>query len=404
MTLAKGKRSCSQNAIIWLCWFAYTLAYLGRYSYNANINLIIRDFETSYADAGLVTTFFFFSYGIGQVVNGILCKKYNKKFIFPFVLFASSVLNLLIITLPFSSFKYIWMLNGFLQSCLWSSIIHVLGTNLDTEHMEKALTLMSVTATIGTIFAYGSSAFFVWLGNYRFSFIFAALMMSALGMLWILLFQDNPIYSRPVEEQKQTQKKISGVGIVLGALALFAVIDNLVKDGVNTWMPTLLAENFGMKNESSILSTIILPLLGTLGALISVKLNRIIKDFVSLILVLLAVASGFLCFILFFENTNAAIMVVCCGILMCMMHAVNNVITSIAPLKMRDKVEPGKIAGILNGFCYLGSTLSAYGLGAIADRSGWDAVFYLLLSACGIGLLIGLLYTVFGKVFRKKAA
>ena len=145
-------------------------------------------------------------------------------------------------------------------------------------------------------------------------------------------------------------------------------------------------------------------LVGTLGALISVKLNRIIKDFVSLTLVLLAIASAFLCIVIFFENTNAVIMVVCCGILMCMMHGVNNVITSIAPLKMRDKVDSGKIAGILNGFCYLGSTISAYGLGAIADRGGWDAAFYLLLAACGVGLLIGVLYTGYGKISRKTAA
>ena len=86
MATLKNKFKCSQNTIIWLCWCVYTLAYLGRYSYNANINLIMRDFGTNHAEAGLVTTFFFFSYGIGQVVNGIMCKRYNKKFIFPIVL------------------------------------------------------------------------------------------------------------------------------------------------------------------------------------------------------------------------------------------------------------------------------------------------------------------------------
>lgn len=394
MTSLKSKCACSQNTLIWLCWFVYAFAYFGRYSYNANINLIIRDFGTSYADTGLVTTFFFFSYGIGQVVNGILCKKYNKKLIFPLVLFVSSVLNLLIIWLPFASFKYIWLINGFLQSCLWSSIIHVLGTNLDAKHMEKALVLMSTTSTVGTIFAYGCSAFFVWLGNYHLSFLFAACLMTAIGLLWIVLFQDNPIYQRSEAKQTGPKNKIGGVGLVLIALALFAVIDNLVKDGVNTWMPTLLAENYGMKNESSILSTILLPLLGTLGALISVKLSRIIKDFVTLTLTLLVVTMVFLSFILFFDGMNAAIMVICCGIIMCMMNGVNNVITAIAPLKMRDNVDSGKIAGILNGFCYLGSTISAYGLGAIADHSGWNAVFYLLLASCGIGLFVGFLYLI----------
>lgn len=401
MTALKNKLKCSQNVIIWLCWFVYTLAYLGRYSYNANINLIMRDFKTNHAEAGLVTTFFFFSYGIGQVVNGIMCKKYNKKFIFPIVLFASSVLNLLILWLPFASFKYVWIINGFLQSCLWSSIINVLGTNLDSKHMERALIVMSTTATAGTIFTYGSSAFFVWLGNYRIAFIFAACLMSAIGFLWLLLFKNNPIYEKPEEKKEKTGKNLRGVGIVIAALALFAVIDNLVKDGLNTWMPTLLAENYGMKNETSILSTIILPLLGTLGGLLSVKFNHFIKDFVALTVALFSVSAVFLCSIIFFDGANAVVMILCFGIVMCMMHGVNNVITSIAPLKMRDKVEPGKIAGVLNGFCYMGSTMSAYGLGAIADHNGWSAVFNLLLTSCVVGIAVGLLYMFYVKFIRK---
>ena len=401
MTASKTKRTISQNTVVVLCWFVYTFAYLGRYSYNANINLIMGDFGVSHADAGLVTTFFFFAYAIGQVVNGLLCKKYNKKWIFPIVLFLSSALNLLILRLPFGSFKYLWILNGFLQSCLWPSIVHVLGTNLDSAHMERALTIMSVTATIGTIGAYGSSAFFVWMGNYRLTFIFVSVLMSAVGLAWLLLFRNNPIYALPGTKKENTGNKLSGVGVVLIALALFAVIDNLVKDGVNTWMPSLLAENFGMKDESSILSTIILPLLGTFGALLAVKLNRVIKDFVTLALALLAVAAACLACIIFFKNMNAAVMVIVCGIIMCVMHGVNNVITAIAPLKMRDKVEPGKIAGILNGFCYLGSTVSAYGLGAIADHGGWDATFILLLTACGVGIVAGLLYLLYMKFSKK---
>lgn len=401
MTASKTKRISSQNTVVVLCWFVYTFAYVGRYSYNANINLVIGDFGITHADAGLVTTFFFFAYGIGQVVNGLLCKKYNKKWIMPIVLFLSSALNLLILWVPFSYFKYLWILNGFLQSCLWPSIVHVLGTNLDSGHMERALTIMSVTATVGTILAYGAGSFFVWLNNYRWSFVFAAVLMSAVGLMWVLLFQNNPIYALPGKKKKSTGSKLSGVGIVLVALALFAVIDNLVKDGVNTWMPSLLAENFGMKDESSILSTIILPLLGTFGALLAVKLNRIIKDFVGLALTLLAVAAACLAFIIFFKNISAAAMVIVCGIIMCVMHGVNNVITAIAPLKMRDKVEPGKIAGILNGFCYLGSTVSAYGLGAIADHGGWDATFWLLLAACAVGILAGILYLLYVRCRKK---
>ena len=62
----------------------------------------------------------------------------------------------------------------------------------------------------------------------------------------------------------------------------------------------------------------------------------------------------------------------------------------------------GRLAGILNGFCCLGSALSSYGLGLIADMGGWNAVFWLLFSLCVIAVGISVFYGVMSLVRRKK--
>ena len=41
---------------VFLCWLAYTTAYLGRYSYTANVTAIIETFGTDHAAAGLANT------------------------------------------------------------------------------------------------------------------------------------------------------------------------------------------------------------------------------------------------------------------------------------------------------------------------------------------------------------
>ncbi len=391
--MAEIKKKCSQNTIIVLCWLVYTMAYLGRYSYNSNISLIMDDFGINHAGAGLVTTCFFFAYGIGQVVNGLMCRRYNKKYLFPIVLFISSALNLLVLVVPFGCIKYMWLLNGFLQSCLWSSIINILGRNLDSNHLNRALLLMSTTATIGTAITYGSSAFFVWLGNYRLIFLFAPVVMSVIGVLWLLIFRDKQEETVEEKEENKGKGSVKSVLYIFVALAFFAVVDNLVKDGLSTWVPAILTEEYGLKDEVSILSSIVLPVLGTFGAIVALNLNKIIKNFVSLSTVLFAMAAVIIFIIMNLGESGAWIMVVCFGVVMCMMHGINNVITSIAPLKMRDKAEPGKLAGILNGCCYMGSTISSYGLGAIADRGGWQYVFLLLVSLCGLCVLVGIVFS-----------
>ena len=79
----------------------------------------------------------------------------------------------------------------------------------------------------------------------------------------------------------------------------------------------------------------------------------------------------------------------CFALVSCFMAGVNNVITSMVPLQMRERVNSGRLAGILNGFCYLGSTFSSYGLGAIADGFDWVAVFYVLIGVCSFAFVIG---------------
>ena len=70
-----------QWLLVALCWAIYTASYLGKYCYNANKSVIMSYFSIDKATAGLVGTCFFIAYGAGQVVNGLLCKKYNIRFV-----------------------------------------------------------------------------------------------------------------------------------------------------------------------------------------------------------------------------------------------------------------------------------------------------------------------------------
>ena len=89
------------------------------------------------------------------------------------------------------------------------------------------------------------------------------------------------------------------------------------------------------------------------------------------------------------------------GFILCLLHAINSVITAIAPLKLRKNAESGKIAGVLNGFCYLGSTMSSYGLGYIADNGGWKMVFTVLFVAIIFISFIGVIYIFINKLNQK---
>ena len=225
--MTSGVKKGSQSLIIWLCWSVYTIAYLGRYSYNANITLIIADYNITKAEAGLVGTFFFFAYGIGQVINGMVAKRYNKKILFPLAMLVSATFNLMLfVGVPFEYIKYMWLLNGIVQSCFWPSIISVLSENLDENHMNKAVSLTGTSSVIGTVVIYGMSVLFVNAGSYELSFLISTVLMVAIGLLWIVLYRPTGAYVKSEEKVETKTKKSSfkAIGLVMIVLAVFAIL------------------------------------------------------------------------------------------------------------------------------------------------------------------------------------
>lgn len=388
---------------IFLCWMAYTAAYPGRYSYNSNITPIMDAFGVTHGEAGLVTTCFFFAYGVGQVVNGLLCRRYPRRWIIPFSLACSAVLNIAVfLGAPFWTLKYLWLLNGGLQSILWPTLISVLSQSLPALYLKSSVLVMSTTVPIGTLLAYGLSSLLAVRGGFPFSFLTGALLMAGAAAAWLFLYRDAPASenAQPVQTSRTPGKGLlnRAVAVTVLVLCLFAVANNLVKDGLTTWVPSILKERFGLPDSLSILLTLVLPVLGIFGAACNGLLERRLPSFIKLsgLWFLLAAVSTAGVILLLDTSLWWAVLAVF-GIISLSMHAVNNAITSMAPLYMREQLDSGLLAGVLNGCCYVGSTISSYGLGWVADHFGWNGVFLLLLAVTGIPVVTAVLVGTAGK-------
>ena len=76
-------------------------------------------FAVDHANASLPATLFFFAYGIGQILVGIFCYKFNRKILVISALLISGTINIIIFSgADFITIKYLWLLNGFMQANL----------------------------------------------------------------------------------------------------------------------------------------------------------------------------------------------------------------------------------------------------------------------------------------------
>ena len=374
------------NFLIFLCWAAYTFAYVARLNYNASMVEILSQLGTTKEAAGTVSSFFFFAYGAGQLVNGLLSKKYNTKYSVTVALGASCVVNLaMTFCNGIDEMKYLWFLNGVFQSILWSSLIKTLSDNLADSKLPKAVMVMSTTVASGTFMAYGLAALFSYLNlSWTLIFYVASVLVGLVAVLWfvgmstIQKAKKETEITNKIKKGKLSLTPVFVIGIIV--ILISAVTNGFIKDGITTWVPSILKEEFGVSSSLSIIVTLLLPVLSIFGTSIVNTLHKKQKDenalngifyFATIILV------GFI--ILTLNLKSVPLTLALFGGIACLMSAVNNVITSIVPLYSRDKIDSGLMAGLLNTFCYVGSTLATSLLGRIADTKGWNDVFVCIL-------------------------
>ena len=410
---SKNNKGLSKATLLLaLCWVVYTCSYIGKLSYSANLNEIMKEFGVLKADAGLISTFFFFAYATGQIINGLLCKRYNIKYVVFTCLMVGGAMNVLIATAPFHMLKYVWLVNGIAMSFLWPTLIRLLSETLKKENVDRAIVVMGTTVATGTFLVYGMSALFVGIANYTWTFFLAAVLLATVAIIWFFSFDGlvKPLKKEADEEHEaarveELEKQGTSSGmlaknffiVLVCVLAFFAAANNFVKDGLTGWTPTILEEVFKTPDWMSILLTLLLPLLAIPGTVLAVKLYNIVKNFIgtcTLMFVMSGVLMGVVIWAIPQGNTLGLVVTVTAfSLISALMNGIDNIIVSMVPLQLKGKVDSGRLAGVLNGFCYVGSTIAMYGLGFIKDAlKEWTAMFYVLLAIACVIVVVGIIY------------
>lgn len=404
--------------LIFLVWLVYATSYLGKVNYSSNITQIIDFYQVTKAEAGLPPTFFFFAYGIGQVVNGLLCKRYPIKWTIFLSLTLSAVLNLVIaVGSDFGIVKWVWMANGFVLSLLWPTLIRLLSESLAKAELGKSSVVIGTTVASGTLTVYALGALFAFLNQFKLSFYTAAFADLLVAVIWLFSYkkatnmalaqkirEDSPAECEAADTSNKASKPMAGTVILsIVFLCLFAVVTNLVKDGLITWVPSVLKEAYSLPDTLAILLTLVIPIVAIFGNAFALALHKKIPDYITYCCVCFAAISGILGVILWSLGAkNIAAMLVGLLLTSLLASSLNSLITAIYPMFMRSQLNSGMFAGILNGFCYLGSTISSYGLGFVADKHGWTGVFLLLLGFCLFSCFVWLIYVILRSVVTGK--
>ncbi len=409
------KSSKRNGLLLVMCFLVYAISYVGKRTYSVNIVNVTQAYGVTDTLAGLVNTAFFFCYGAGQFINGILCDKMNSRWTITASLLISGAItasmyfigNIVVMAV-------LWGVNGLVLSVLWPHTVKLLATISDEKYKARSSTAMSATLPVGVVIAFGLGTLFTYLNKFngnmwKLNYFVGAALLIAVAVAFFLVvgaieksnLQDakESVVSLAVRvEGKQASENFFKVfGLAVVPIFLMCASTGLVRDGTESWFPKLLSEVYALPDFFSIMLTVGLPIIAVFSAFLTTSLMKWTKNVMLSCLIGGGISVALSVVLIFTYGVNMPYTVVMFMALVLAVYILSNTLSTILPFYYKDRVKSGQAAGILNTFIYVGSAVSGVLLGSISDNFGWQA-FIICLSVCaGVMVIMSVLATLLMK-------
>ena len=402
------KKDYSRRGIIALCSMVYFVSYFSRKDFAVVMAGMIADGAIGRANAGLVGTMLFAFYGVGQLLSGYLGDKIRPKHLIMLGLSATAVCNVLMPFIPEGAMMAVWGINGLAQAMLWPPIVKILSQYLDHETYVTANLVVTSAAHVATVLLYAFVPLCLTFMSWESVFIVA----SALAFVSMVAFAISMriILPKSVEEQvakseKQatptpvSNKNDSNILSVMRKSGVFTVfvciiVVGFLRDGIESWLPTLYSEAFKRDVSESTLVSMILPVFSIVSIAVVTALHKkkMFRNEVSgsaILFVLSLVAAIPLAIFVSMQGTFFSILsLFLTGFICAAMHGANFLLISCLPGRFAKFGRAATVSGVCNSCVYIGAAISTYGIALISELMGWSAT---VVTWCGI-LTFGILF------------
>ena len=369
----------------------YFTSYVTRLNLSAIVQEVINSTGYSKTSFSFVLVALSITYGVGQVVNGIIGDKVKPQLVILIGLTFATITNFIF---PFFSFSItiltiLWAINGFAQAMMWPPLVRIMVNTFDEETYNKVVIKVINSAYVGTILIYLVSPLIISILNWKFVFFFSSICGVLALIIWSITYNKINITT---QEEKEINKSFSFPKEALFPIAFIIVaiiLQGMLREGITTWTPSYLVEIFNYSEETSIFFTVALAILSIVATLI---VGYIYRKFINNEVMLAALVFSLgviLLFVLYFTyDLNSILSISLIAIIMGCIHGVNLCLISFVPKRFKKYGNISTISGVINSFTYVGAALSTYGIALLIENAGWEFTILSWLIIALIGTLM----------------
>ena len=402
-----GKRSYSRIGIIAMCCMVYFVSYFSRKDFAAVMAEMASVGAINRENGGLIGTMLFIFYGTGQLISGYLGDKIRPKYLIILGLSVTGLCNACMSFVPEGMMFFVWGLNGLAQAMLWPPIVKILAQYLDHKTYVTAHLAVTSAAHVATVLLYVFVPFCITFMSWESVFITASalafLSMAIFAIVMRLILPADVDEAVPVSRKTEVSdahigEKQSIISIMResGIFTVFVciIVIGFLRDGIESWMPTLYSEAFGKSVSESTLVSIILPIFSIASITVITALHKkgVVKNEVSgtaALFGLSLICAVPLAFFVSMKGTFFGIAALLLTALICAaMHGANFLLISCLPGRFSRFGRAATVSGVCNSCVYIGAAVSTYGIALISKQMGWSLT---IATWCAI-LLIGIIF------------
>lgn len=383
------------NRLTALCCLVYFSSYITRLDYAAVLVEIVQDLQIAKTTAGIAVTGSFITYGVGMLIFGVAADYIKPRTLITVGLLGTSVINLAMGVLPdIDVMIAIWCFNGFFQAMVWPPVTRILAEHLGETDSRGAIAKVILAAQIATLAIYVLAPAAIRLSSWRLVFLAAG----AVGLLSVLLWRGGTAgltqkaadrAQRETVERAPVGRLIMQAGLI--PLMIAILLMGMLRDGLQTWMPTYICEVFGLNSETSILISGLLPVVSMVAVTLSTALlQRSNNEPLSGALFFAVGFAAAAVMVLIFPG-SAAVGVSLFVVLAGSMHGVNQLIICYTPAHFEPYGRVATFSGLLNCFVYVGAATSTYGFAGFSEAFGWRSTMIMWMCIALLGVVFCLL-------------
>lgn len=413
--MTASKTAYSKRAIVILCAVVYFTSYFSRKSFAAALFGILEAGAITSSTAGLVETAMFICYGAGQLISGFLGDRIKPAILLGAGLGTTALCNLVLPLVPNGTWIIpLWALNGLAQAMLWPPIVRILSDNLDHQSYVTANLVVTTAAHVATILLYLYVPLCIKISSWHTAFFTAAALAGVVMVIFLILISrvlpDKPTFAPQATKADGTAAPAEKIGAVLlrsGILPIFGciIMCGILRDGIETWLPTLYGQAFSREASESILVSVALPIFSVLAITVITILHR--RRFFSNEIrgaAALFLFAATLCLpISLLINAEASVARYACLLLAALvcasMHGINFLLISCLPGRFARFGRASTVGGLVNAFVYIGAAAATYGFALISEHAGWSVTTLSWMGVGAVGVFLAILayrkYTAF---------